>query len=224
MDFGCGGGETTLMMAEMVGSSGHVTGIDLSPKVTEFCNRKAQQRNVKNTEFIVTDFYDTKLDEKFDLVYSSFALEYLDDPRRGIREILRVAKNGANVVIEDSDNQVWYSYPDDENIQQLRMIYSKLVKLMGGDDSFGRKLYSLLRQAGLNPQIEASTQCITKQNLELWDVTLKALGALREYIVGEGLLESAQFDRLMSGLKSFFKREDAIFFFPVMVRAIAKLP
>ncbi len=224
VDFGAGGGETTLLMAEMVGRSGHVTGIDYSPKVIEFCKRKAEQRNLKNVKFIMADFYDTKLDEKFDLVYSSFALEYLDDREKGIREILRLARNGANIVLEDSDNEVWYSYPYDENIQHLKTIYSKLVKLMRGDDTSGRKLYSLLRHAGLNPQIEVSTQCITKENLHLWDVTLKLAERLREYIVGEGLLESAQFDRMMSGLKSFFKSEDAIFFFPVMVRAIAKLP
>ncbi len=224
VDFGCGGGETTLLMAEMVGRSGHVTGIDLSPKVTEFCKRKAEQRNLKNLEFIVTDFYDTKLDEKFDLVYSSFALEYLDDPQRGIREILRVAKNGANIVIEDSDNEVWYYYPDDESVQQFRVVISKIVKFMGGDDSFGRKLYSFLRKAGLNPQIEASTRCITKQNLEIWDVTLRVAEKLREHIVGAGLVESTQFDRMMSELKNFLKREDAIFFLPIMVRAIARKP
>ncbi|MGI9075058.1 MAG: SAM-dependent methyltransferase [Bryobacteraceae bacterium] len=44
-DFGCGVGATTRMLAEMVGPSGHVTGIDVSPAQLEqgrgLCNSAA---------------------------------------------------------------------------------------------------------------------------------------------------------------------------------------
>lgn len=224
VDIGCGTGEVALMLAKMVGNSGQVTALDSSQKATEICNKKAKERNQRNITFLTREVYDTKIDEKFDLVYSRFLLEHLDAPQKAITEMLRLAKSGTTLILEDSDNSVWYSYPEDENVQQLRLLYSKLTKLMGGDDSFGRKLHELLHKAGLEPKIEVYSWCITKQNLDLWHATIKVVERLREYIIGFGVVESSQFDQMISGLKSFYKNEGAIFVYPLTFRAIAKTP
>lgn len=223
-DIGCGTGEVALMLAKLVGNTGHVTGLDSSEKAIEICNKKARERNQGNVKFLTGEAYDTKLNDKFDLVYSRFLLEHLNEPQKAITEMLRLAKSGATLIFEDSDNSVWYSYPEDESVQQLRMLYSKLAKLMGSDDSFGRKLYKLLHQAGLEPVVEVHSLCITKQNPDLWYATIKVVERLREYIIGFKVTESSQFDQMMTGLKNFFKSDDAVFVYPLTFRAVVKKP
>src|SRR6185369_11187254 len=92
-DFGCGVGIVTRMLAEMVGPSGSVTGIELSPAQVDQARKICRSADVENAVFRVADACTTGLpSESFDLVYCRFLLLHLTNPADCLREMRRVLK------------------------------------------------------------------------------------------------------------------------------------
>jgi SAM-dependent methyltransferase len=70
LDVGCGAGAYSIALADKVGK---IVGVDYSPKMIEAAKRTAAQRGLKNTEFLIRDWYDLSDQSfvgKFDLVFA----------------------------------------------------------------------------------------------------------------------------------------------------------
>jgi ubiquinone/menaquinone biosynthesis C-methylase UbiE len=79
LDVGCGRGAATVALAEAVGRDGHVTGIDLSPRMIEACG--ADIAGLSNVEVQVMDASSPSLPAGgYDLVVSSLVVFFLPDP------------------------------------------------------------------------------------------------------------------------------------------------
>jgi|SRR3989344_966384 len=92
LDFGCGDGTRLNLLTRKKGG----TGLDISEKAI-----KIAKNNYPNLKFIQSDLEDVPLDDNsFDLVYSAFVLEHLNNPERVIEEALRLlTENGSLVLI-----------------------------------------------------------------------------------------------------------------------------
>ena len=96
LEIGFGTGNALIKIAELVGISGIVHGIDISPKMMERTKRKINKRLL--SERIILNCGDAaKLpypENKFDVVFLSFTLELFDTPEIPIilNEIKRVLK------------------------------------------------------------------------------------------------------------------------------------
>jgi ubiquinone/menaquinone biosynthesis C-methylase UbiE len=81
LDVGCGRGAATVALAEAVGSDGHVTGIDLSPRMIEACGADIAGLGLPNVELQVMDAASPSLPATaYDLVVSSLVVFFLPDP------------------------------------------------------------------------------------------------------------------------------------------------
>jgi ubiquinone/menaquinone biosynthesis C-methylase UbiE len=81
LDVGCGRGAATVALAEAVGSDGHVTGIDLSPRMIEACGADIAGLGLPNVELHVMDAASPSLPATaYDLVVSSLVVFFLPDP------------------------------------------------------------------------------------------------------------------------------------------------
>jgi ubiquinone/menaquinone biosynthesis C-methylase UbiE len=81
LDVGCGRGAATFAVAEAVGPSGHVTGIDLAPRMLEQCRAEAARRGRSDLDLFVMDARAPALPPaSFDLVVSSLVVFFMPDP------------------------------------------------------------------------------------------------------------------------------------------------
>lgn len=93
-DIGCGGGAQSIAVAEAVGPTGRVVGMDISAPLVELARERAGRAGAANVEFVVTDVQTEGLGpEPFDLVVSQLGVMFFDEPlaafvaiRGGIRE------------------------------------------------------------------------------------------------------------------------------------------
>lgn len=92
LDMGCGEGTR---LNQLIGKNQEGFGIDISGKAIEIAKKKYPQLHfeVGNLEELPYG------DEKFDLVYSAYVFEHLDNPEKVVKEGIRVLKTGGTFLI-----------------------------------------------------------------------------------------------------------------------------
>ena len=151
LDAFTGTGDLALMLADRVASGGEVIGVDFSPAMIDRARLKAAASG-RRCRFEVADVLDLPFeDDRFDAVTASGGLRSLDDPAAGVREMVRVARPGARIVVLEINPP-----------RHLRGIHHKVLAfampavggLLGGDpEAFGE----LARSVGnMPPPAEAA--------------------------------------------------------------------
>jgi SAM-dependent methyltransferase len=97
LDVGCGCGETALQLAERVGPTGSVTGIDVAAVMLESARRRAA--GFENVRFLNADAQTAPLPAaRFDLVYSRFGMTFFADPEAAFANLRASLKPGGRLV------------------------------------------------------------------------------------------------------------------------------
>jgi SAM-dependent methyltransferase len=92
IDIGCGFGETTQRLAQLVCRSGSVLGTDSSPRFIEDARREAAEAGVENVGFEVADAQTAAWDPVYDYAFSRMGTQFFAAPvpaMRAIRASLR---------------------------------------------------------------------------------------------------------------------------------------
>jgi arsenite methyltransferase len=102
IDCGSGAGADSLIDAQMVGPSGHVIGVDLTPEMLSKARRNAKEAGINNVEF--REGYLESLpvpDAWADVVISNGVLNLVPDKEAALLEMYRVLKPGGSIQIAD---------------------------------------------------------------------------------------------------------------------------
>jgi ubiquinone/menaquinone biosynthesis C-methylase UbiE len=98
LDVGCGFGDTTQQLAELVGAEGHATGVDVSAPFIEESIREAKGAGVSNTDFFVADVQLDDLRGPYDYAFSRMGVMFFANPVAALRNIRSVLKPGGRLV------------------------------------------------------------------------------------------------------------------------------
>lgn len=102
LDIGSGSGFDSILAAGMVGSSGHVTGIDMTPEMRTKAAANASLVGLSNVEFVDGLAEQIPLgDESVDVVISNGVINLCPDKLAVYREIHRVLAPGGRLQIAD---------------------------------------------------------------------------------------------------------------------------
>lgn len=146
LDVGCGTGQDTLDLAQVVGPYGHVVGIDHSETMLEVARTRAAQTQLP-VDYVLADA--TRLpfeDASFDGCQASRVLVHLHDPERAVAEMVRVARPGARIVVADGDlDLVAIDIPD--RTLARKVIHAACDQMVQG--WIGRQVPRLFHAAGL---------------------------------------------------------------------------
>ncbi len=113
LDIGCGPGLTTEALAQAVGSSGSVLGVDIAPPMLALARRRCA--SLAQVSFGMADV--TRLpyaEASFDIALASQVYEYVADVDLALGELARVIRPGGRAVLVDTDweSAVWASNDD----------------------------------------------------------------------------------------------------------------
>ena len=101
LDVGCGPGDVSFLAASIVGPTGHVTGVDLSPEAIDVAQRRKGAARLDHVMFEQGDI--TQLDRtgEFDAVIGRLVLLYLGDPVAGMRAFAKYVKPGGLIYFQE---------------------------------------------------------------------------------------------------------------------------
>jgi SAM-dependent methyltransferase len=148
LDVGCGGGDATLDLAELVGSEGRVVGWDIDEIKLGLARHEAEEKGFGNVEFRLSDISQSNAASEFDVVYARFLLTHLRDPAGALTSIRQALQPGGVVIVEDIDFTGYFCHPDSPAFRLYVELYTKVVQRKGGDPNIGLRLPGLLLDNG----------------------------------------------------------------------------
>jgi SAM-dependent methyltransferase len=102
LDLGCGGGATTLAIAEAVGPEGAALGLDVAPMLVDRARQRAAEAG-SPARFVCADAATAKLDEPpFDRLFSRFGSMFFEAPVPAFTNLRAMLQPGARI-----DLAVW---------------------------------------------------------------------------------------------------------------------
>jgi SAM-dependent methyltransferase len=108
LDIGCGAGQSVLQLADMVGPSGKVIGVDIAPSLLDLARRRAQGRS--HVGFIEGDAMTLDLPtDSIDCLFSRFGVMAFRDPVAAFANFRRMLKASGRLAFV-----CWQSLEDNE--------------------------------------------------------------------------------------------------------------
>lgn len=202
-DFGCGLGRLLQDISRLYPSS-RLTGLDISEE--QLAAARGNTSDIPNLALLQADGNDTGLpDNSFDLTYCRYLLEHVQDPIGTAREMLRVTKPGGRIVIQENDLHNALFYPEIDGYNELKDAFCQLQVLMGGDPHIGRKLFSILKEAGAKSvRLDYDPEIYTEEDAGYpsWmQNSLEILVGAKGLLLEKKLVEEDQFGEVCSRMQ-----------------------
>lgn len=155
LEIACGDGVYSRWIAERVGATGGVIGVDILPAYLEVARRGANRETLGcRIRFVAADI--TRLpfpDDTFDLVWCAQSLYSLPDPVDALRRMTRVVREGGEVAVleNDSFHHVLLPWPVEVELAIRRAELLGFVEESDRPRKYyvGRQLCQVFRAAGL---------------------------------------------------------------------------
>lgn len=147
LDVGCGNGVVGFDILSRA-KTATLTGIDIEPEILIDATHKSPPGHT--CFFSAGDGTALPIANAiFDLVTCQYVLQHVNEPVQILREMRRVSRKNAQIIIFEWDDGVNFTYPPmPKELEKVFQAKIDLVHQKGGDRYIGRKIYHLLSSAG----------------------------------------------------------------------------
>jgi SAM-dependent methyltransferase len=123
LDIGCGLGDTTFRMAELVGPDGHAHGVDVAPRMIEVAQADLEREGTPNVSFAVADVEGDDLGETYDYAFGRCGVMFFAHPVPAFRNVREQLAPGGllNVV-------VWRRKLDNDWLHKAELVVEKYLE------------------------------------------------------------------------------------------------
>jgi ubiquinone/menaquinone biosynthesis C-methylase UbiE len=154
IDVGCGPGNATVDMAQIVGATGRVIAVDESPLFLKHLHDRVAGLRLQNVERLLGDVQEVDelipdLREGVDMAYARWVMCFVSNPGEVVDAVGRLLKRGGRFIVQD-----YFDY-ERMTLAPRREIFSRVVRAVadswrerGGDPDIISRLPRMLRERG----------------------------------------------------------------------------
>jgi ubiquinone/menaquinone biosynthesis C-methylase UbiE len=224
IDVGCGVLGVLHLLANRVGPTGRVVGLDREARMVQSGRQFAEQLGV-DAEFVQADATATGLqDRSFDLVHARTLLLNVQNPHEILAEMVRITKPGGIVAVQEPDASAWTCDPAHPAFDILRAAILSAYRRTGKDFSIGRRITRILRRAGCTDVRVRATARVTQPGDYYHTFLLTIAGLVREVIVQAGELSGDELDSYVHALRVHLETPGTITCQPLIMQAWGQAP
>ena len=217
LDVGCGPATDTIPLAQLVGSTGEVWGVDYDEAMVAEANHLAERAGVnarikhKRAEASSLPFES----EYFDSYRSERLFQHLLNPAQALSEMTRVTKTNGWIVVLDTD---WGTTSIDTDEDDLERKLTRFLAEHAQHDGFsGRKLYRLFKKQGLaDVTFEVFPIAVTSYTLARQILTLDRM---EQEVLAENIMTQDELRRLLASFEQ--ADEQGVFFISASIVLVA---
>jgi ubiquinone/menaquinone biosynthesis C-methylase UbiE len=203
LDVGCGPGDVTFLVRELVGARGSVVGVERDEQAVAAGRQRATGAGHPNVEFVCGDFREVEIEGgPFDALVGRFVLLYQADPTDAVRKAARHLCPGGIVAFAELNLPIgsahppksflsWPPTPASEQVNEW--IYEAFARL-GTQPDMGIRLPEIYAQAGLEPSPDLETELAYAVGEDATSHTIEFIGSLLPTILDAGIATEEQVD------------------------------
>ena len=152
IDVGCGVGDVSLLVSEVVGMEGSVVGVDLDGAALEVAERRCAAQGITNVRFREGDVGSVDLERPFDAAVGRFVLMFLTDPTAALRHFAENLRPGGIVAFQEWMGRVTgVSAARQPLLASLLQLLGTTFERSGARLDMGAEVYGRMVEAGLEP-------------------------------------------------------------------------
>jgi ubiquinone/menaquinone biosynthesis C-methylase UbiE len=208
LDLGCGPRGITPLLAERVGPSGRVVGLDADPVFLDRARKSAPH----HVEFVLGDAYRSGLpNAAFDLVHMRFIASTAGRPEALVEEAIRLVRPGGVVALQEPDMAALNCQPPHPAWDRLKAALEGAFAAAGTDISLARLLFALVRRAGLEDVQYRPFLVGVRAGDAMTDYLPATVESLRGTIIGEGLMAEEELAAALAACRAHLRDPDTVF-------------
>ena len=203
VDLGCGPGGVLHLLAERVGGSGHVLGIDRGHHFVELARRFVEERGLTQVEVREGDAYDTGLPRaSFDGGHMRLLLVNVPEPERAVRELVALVRPGGWVASFEADYLPCCCDPPLPALDRLMEAYAAYARAQKIDLAVGRRMHRMFREAGVTDiSVDAIVHVFPEGHERRW-FQKRLIDNVRERMLAAAFITREDMARDMAALEA----------------------
>lgn len=152
LDLGSGVGDVAMLLAQIVGPSGEVVGVERDSRSIARARSRVAEAGITNVNFLQTDAGEITSDKLFDAAAGRFILMFLPDPVKVLRSLSQLVRSGGVIAFQEPSWKPFFALAEGLPLwsASLSLIHEALQRA-GGNTEMGLALYQVFQEAGLPP-------------------------------------------------------------------------
>lgn len=123
LDIGCGFGDTTRRLAELVGAEGSALGVDVSEPFIVAAKEEAEKEGAASVDFLVADVQTLELPQEFDYAFSRMGIMFFANPVAALRNVRKALRPGGRFCAV-----VWRRKLDNEWVHRAEQVVEEYLE------------------------------------------------------------------------------------------------
>jgi ubiquinone/menaquinone biosynthesis C-methylase UbiE len=222
LDVGCGSGELTGWMAEVVGPA-EVVGVDVDLTVLAIARERWSARRAA-PRFVLADAAAVPPAlGRFDVVYARFLLSHQTDPLSVLCQLRDLCLPGGVVAVEDVDIPAMFCEPRSAAFDRATELYCRAAVARGAHPRLGPRLPALFDEAGFERiETDAIHPAFHEgEGKRLAELTLRSI---RDAVLASELVEEDDFDEIVDELQRLTDDPATLFGLPRIHQVMGRAP
>ena len=215
LDVGSGAGDVAMLVAELVGPTGQVVGVDTNADILDLARSRVQATGWTNITFSAGDIRTASLDGMLDAVVGRFVLAFVGNRIELLQSCARRLRPGGVVVFQEHDVVTGYrAVPTSPLVEQWRRWILQVAEAVGIDTGFATQLYGDFCAVGLSaPQLRYEVPIGGGPDWIGYEFLPDHIRSIRDLFIQHGIAteEEMQIDTLAARLRAEVVSNNGVF-------------